>query len=79
MLAQKIEMARQSGVPEAPLQRWAESRRAEPSGFSGPLAPDRELVDGVTVDTDLGAWTVVRDARATRPRTWCSTSRSAGC
>jgi len=58
VLAQKIEMARQSGVPEAPLQRWAESQRAEPSGFSGPLAPDRELVDGVTVDTDLGAWTV---------------------
>ena len=58
VLRQRIELARQSGVPEAPLQRWAESRRAEPSGFSGPLAPDRDLVAGVTVDTDLGAWTV---------------------
>jgi len=57
VLRQRMELARQSGVPEAPLQRWAESRRSEPSGFSGPLAPDRELVEGVTVETDLGAWT----------------------
>ena len=26
-LARRIEVARQSGVPEAPLQRWAEGRR----------------------------------------------------
>jgi glyoxylase-like metal-dependent hydrolase (beta-lactamase superfamily II) len=57
-LARKIEIARQSGVPEGPLQRWAESRRAQHSGMAGPLAPDRPLTAGVVVETDLGAWTV---------------------
>ena len=58
VLARRIEIARQSGVPEAPLQRWAESRRRERSGFAGPLEPDRALTEGVAVETDLGAWTV---------------------
>jgi glyoxylase-like metal-dependent hydrolase (beta-lactamase superfamily II) len=55
-LARTIEVARQSGVPEAPLQAWLEARRGGGTGMSGPLAPDRDLLDGVTVDTDLGAW-----------------------
>src|SRR5690349_4905716 len=29
----RIEVARQSGVPEAPLRAWAEARRSQPSGF----------------------------------------------
>ena len=57
-LGRAIEIARQSGVPESPLRRWAASRRAAPSGMAGRLAPDRELVDGVTVETDVGTWTV---------------------
>ncbi len=57
-LERRIEVARQSGVPEAPLRRWAEQRRDDRLGVSGPLAPDRDLVAGVTVATDLGDWTV---------------------
>ena len=34
-LARRIEVARQSGVPEAPLRRWAEQRRAVGHGLSG--------------------------------------------
>jgi glyoxylase-like metal-dependent hydrolase (beta-lactamase superfamily II) len=58
-LARRIEVARQSGVPETPLQAWAEGRRGEGTGMSGPLAPDRDLVPGVEVRTDLGAWQVL--------------------
>ena len=36
-LARRIEIARQSGVPEEPLQAWAERRRGEGDGMSGPL------------------------------------------
>jgi glyoxylase-like metal-dependent hydrolase (beta-lactamase superfamily II) len=57
-LARRIEIARQSGVPEEPLRAWADRRRGESSGMSGPLAAERDLLDGVTVDTDLGAWRV---------------------
>jgi glyoxylase-like metal-dependent hydrolase (beta-lactamase superfamily II) len=56
-LAAQLEIARQSGVPEVPLERWAEARRRMPSGIAGRLAPDRDLVEGVTVPTDLGEWT----------------------
>ncbi|HTE59397.1 MAG TPA: MBL fold metallo-hydrolase [Solirubrobacteraceae bacterium] len=57
--ARTIEVARQSGVPEAPLQAWLAARRGGGTGMSGPLAPDRDLLDGVTVDTDLGTWHVM--------------------
>jgi glyoxylase-like metal-dependent hydrolase (beta-lactamase superfamily II) len=58
-LAQRVEVARQSGVPEAPLQRWTERRRAAGSGLAGPLEVDRDLLPGVTVSTDLGEWQVI--------------------
>jgi glyoxylase-like metal-dependent hydrolase (beta-lactamase superfamily II) len=58
-MARRIEVARQSGVPEAPLQRWVEQRRAAGSGQAGTLHVDRELTDGATVSTDLGEWNVV--------------------
>jgi len=58
-LARRVEVARQSGVPEAPLRRWAEQRRASGSGLSGELVVDRDLVPGVTVDSDLGPWEVI--------------------
>ena len=58
-LARRIEVARQSGVPEAPLQRWAAARRGGGTGMSGPLVPARDLLPGVEVPTDLGAWQVV--------------------
>ena len=58
-LARRVEVARQSGVPEAPLRRWTEQRRAAGSGLSGELVVDRDLVPGVTVGTDLGDWQVI--------------------
>jgi glyoxylase-like metal-dependent hydrolase (beta-lactamase superfamily II) len=55
-LARRVEVARASGVPEAPLREWAAAQRGGGTGMSGPLAPDRDLLSGVVVDTDLGAW-----------------------
>jgi glyoxylase-like metal-dependent hydrolase (beta-lactamase superfamily II) len=56
VLARRLEVARQSGVPEEPLRRYAAERgRLEP-GFVGPIEPDRELVEGVRVESDLGTW-----------------------
>ena len=57
-LARRVEIARQSGVPEAPLRAWAAARRGTGTGMSGPLAPDRDLLPGVAVETDLGSWEV---------------------
>jgi glyoxylase-like metal-dependent hydrolase (beta-lactamase superfamily II) len=56
-LERRIEVARQSGVPPAALERYRESRREDDdNGLDGIVEPDRELVDGVEVDTDLGRW-----------------------
>jgi glyoxylase-like metal-dependent hydrolase (beta-lactamase superfamily II) len=58
-LSRRIEIARQSGVPEEPLRRWIEQRRGQGTGQAGELRADKPLVDGVTVATDLGDWHVV--------------------
>jgi glyoxylase-like metal-dependent hydrolase (beta-lactamase superfamily II) len=58
-LARRVEIARQSGVPEAPLRRWIEQRRGQGTGQAGTLRIDRELTEGATVDTDLGQWQVI--------------------
>jgi glyoxylase-like metal-dependent hydrolase (beta-lactamase superfamily II) len=52
-LARRVEIARQSGVPEEPLRAWAESRRGEDTGMSGPLDAARDLLPGVVVQTDV--------------------------
>jgi glyoxylase-like metal-dependent hydrolase (beta-lactamase superfamily II) len=57
-LARRLEVARQSGVPEEPLRRYAEARRGQAPGIAEIVEPHRELVDGVSVDTDLGPWEV---------------------
>jgi glyoxylase-like metal-dependent hydrolase (beta-lactamase superfamily II) len=54
----RIEVARQSGVPEEPLQRYAEQRRGQNYGIAGIVEPQRNLVPGVEVHTDLGTWGV---------------------
>jgi glyoxylase-like metal-dependent hydrolase (beta-lactamase superfamily II) len=54
----RIEVARQSGVPEEPLQRYSEQRRTQDYGISGIVEPQRNLVPGVEVHTDLGTWHV---------------------
>ncbi|HEV3002179.1 MAG TPA: MBL fold metallo-hydrolase [Solirubrobacteraceae bacterium] len=57
-LERRIEVALQSGVPEEPLRAYQESQRGTGIGIAGLVPPDRELVPGVVVDTDLGPWTV---------------------
>jgi len=59
VFARRLEVARQSGVPEEPLRRYAAARGAGAAlqpGIAGPIEVDRELLDGVTVATDLGEW-----------------------
>jgi glyoxylase-like metal-dependent hydrolase (beta-lactamase superfamily II) len=56
VFARRLEVARQSGVPAEPLRRYAAERGTPESGIVGPLAPDRDLVAGTTVATDLGDW-----------------------
>lgn len=57
-LEHRLEVARQSGVPPAALERYREARRDSGTGIDGLKEPDRELVPGVEVETDLGAWRV---------------------
>jgi len=56
VFARRLEVARQSGVPAEPLQRYAEERRPRETGFAGEIKPARDLVTGVTVETDIGEW-----------------------
>jgi glyoxylase-like metal-dependent hydrolase (beta-lactamase superfamily II) len=58
-LARRLEVARQSGVPAAALDRYAERAREMPSGVAKVIEPDRDLVPGVEVETDLGNWGVI--------------------
>jgi glyoxylase-like metal-dependent hydrolase (beta-lactamase superfamily II) len=57
-LARRLEVGRQSGVPEAALQRYAERAKAAPSGIAEVIEPDRPLLPGVHIETDLGRWEV---------------------
>jgi glyoxylase-like metal-dependent hydrolase (beta-lactamase superfamily II) len=57
MLTRRMEVARQSGVPEEVVRQY-ESRRGEPIGVERVVLPDRELVNGVEVETDHGKWRV---------------------
>jgi glyoxylase-like metal-dependent hydrolase (beta-lactamase superfamily II) len=56
----RLEIARQSGVPAGPLERFAELRKSAglSTGIARIVEPDRALVPGVEIDTDLGVWTV---------------------
>ncbi|MFL5826824.1 MAG: MBL fold metallo-hydrolase [Thermoleophilaceae bacterium] len=54
----RIEVARQSGVPEEALRRYEEQRKNQGYGVAGIVMPDRDLVPGAKVETDLGAWDV---------------------
>jgi glyoxylase-like metal-dependent hydrolase (beta-lactamase superfamily II) len=57
-LDRRIETARRSGFPADLLERFRERRRDDDSGIDGIAKPDRDLVPGVEVETDLGAWQV---------------------
>jgi glyoxylase-like metal-dependent hydrolase (beta-lactamase superfamily II) len=57
-LARRLEIARQSGVPEEPLRRYAEQRKGQGFGIAALVEPDRPLLPGVEIATDLGRWEV---------------------
>lgn len=57
-LARRVEVARQSGVPEQILRRYMEQRENAEPGIAAAVEPDRALAPGVTVETDLGPWSV---------------------
>ncbi len=58
-LEQRLEVARQSGVPPAALERYREARKGTDEDLiDGIKEPDCELVPGVEVETDHGAWQV---------------------
>jgi len=56
--ARRLEVARQSGVPEEPLRRYAAERRSHNPGIAAVIEPDRALASGDVVETDLGGWQV---------------------
>jgi glyoxylase-like metal-dependent hydrolase (beta-lactamase superfamily II) len=57
-LNRRLEVGRQSGVSERALAEYAELAKSIPSGVARAIEPDRALVAGVEIDTDLGTWTV---------------------
>jgi glyoxylase-like metal-dependent hydrolase (beta-lactamase superfamily II) len=57
-LARRLEIGRQSGIAPDALAALAERAKDLPSGTAGWHEPERELVDGVEIETDLGTWTV---------------------
>jgi glyoxylase-like metal-dependent hydrolase (beta-lactamase superfamily II) len=58
-LEQRLEVARQSGVPPAALERYRESRSDDDDVWIDAIRePDRELLPGVEVETDHGTWQV---------------------
>ena len=78
-LARRIEVARMSGVPVEPLARVGGGRRAGAATASrGIVEPDRDLVPGVVVDTDLGPLDASTRRPATRRRTSACTRPSGG-
>lgn len=57
-LEQRIEAARQSGVPVKALERYRASRDDGETGIDAIKVPDRDLLPGVEVETDHGTWQV---------------------
>ncbi|HWF51047.1 MAG TPA: MBL fold metallo-hydrolase [Solirubrobacteraceae bacterium] len=53
-LARRLEVARQSGVSGPALALYAERAKELPSSVAGWHEPDRDLVSGVEIETDLG-------------------------
>ena len=54
----RFEVARQSGVPADKLAEAKEARRGQGFGIAELVMPDRDLLPGVEVETDLGTWQV---------------------
>jgi glyoxylase-like metal-dependent hydrolase (beta-lactamase superfamily II) len=58
LLERRLEIARQSGVPACALALYEDSRRGQGIGVAEVVLPDRDLVNGVEIETDLGTWRV---------------------
>ena len=58
-LEARIEVARQSGVSPGALERYREARSDSETGIDVLKEPDRNLVPGVEVETELGGWQVI--------------------
>ena len=54
----RFEVARQSGVPAELVAEAREARRGQGFGIAEIVMPDRELLPGVEIETDLGTWQV---------------------
>lgn len=59
VLSRRLEIARQSGVPALPLERWVQARRGQGPLVAFPLEIARDLVPGVEIETDLGTFSVL--------------------
>jgi glyoxylase-like metal-dependent hydrolase (beta-lactamase superfamily II) len=57
-MGRRMEGARRSGVPQEVIDRFGSMRASQGSGVAAVVEPDRELLPGVEVQTDLGAWQV---------------------
>jgi glyoxylase-like metal-dependent hydrolase (beta-lactamase superfamily II) len=57
-LERRMEVALQSGVPAESVERAREARKGGGSGVAELVEPDRHLLPGVEVETDLGRWQV---------------------
>ena len=57
-LERRLEVGRQSGVPPAALAEYAELAKSFTSGVARAIEPDHALLEGVTIETDLGRWAV---------------------
>ena len=58
MVERRIEVARQSGVPEKVIGEAYEARRGQPMGIDRFVPAAVDLLPGVEVDSDLGRWQV---------------------
>ena len=54
----RFEVASQSGVPPEVVAAAREARRGQGFGIAELVMPDRDLVPGVEIETDLGVWNV---------------------
>jgi glyoxylase-like metal-dependent hydrolase (beta-lactamase superfamily II) len=57
-LARRLEVGRQSGVPEAALAAYAQRVKQSSPGIAAVIEPDRALIAGMVIDSDLGPWEV---------------------
>jgi glyoxylase-like metal-dependent hydrolase (beta-lactamase superfamily II) len=58
-LERRLEVAAQSGVSLEAVAAFRESAKGRGYGIAEIVEPDRDLLPGVTIETDLGTWDVI--------------------